>query len=116
MQITGENQESMRLLSGLEEGTFTANDAYTVASKRDPVLVYFIIRYLREKYPPNHPASAGVVARLVEFTSTYPAIVKLSQNGEKDPIREWFDDTYNMREFFAKPDELITMIIDKIES
>ena len=41
-------------------------------------------------------AAAGVVQRLIELTGTYDSIVKASKEGESDPMREWFDDSYSM--------------------
>jgi hypothetical protein len=113
--IDTEKREGLRLLSGLESGSMTIADAYTIADKRDPVVVYFVLRFLREKYPPSSAAGSGVTGRLVELTSTYDDLVKRSRQGERDSLREWFDDTYNLREFFDRPAELVDLIVDKIE-
>jgi hypothetical protein len=113
--VDQEKRESLRFLKGLENGNLTAADAYNIADKRDPVMVYFVMRYLREKYPASNPAAQGVTQRLLELTRTYDGIVKASKAGEKDSITEWFDDTYEMREFFDKPDELVDMLVEKIE-
>lgn len=115
MSIQMEVKESLRLLMGIENGTLTAADASNVAAGRDPVIVYFVLRYLREKYPPSSPTSQGVTTRLVELTGTYDQVIKASKKGEKDSIREWFDDTYAMREFFDKPEELVELLVEKIE-
>ncbi len=114
--IDQEVRESLRLLNGLEKGTLTAADAFNVADSRDPVIVYFVLRYLREKYPASSPASQGVTSRLVELTGTYDSVIKASKKGEKDSIREWFDDTFEIREFFDKPTELMELLVEKIES
>lgn len=110
-----EKRESLRLLKGVENGTMTTADAYNVADGRDPVIIYFVMRYLREKYPPSSPASQGVTSRLLELTSTYDSVIKASKKGEKDSITEWFDDTYNIRDYFDKPEELVDMLVEKIE-
>lgn len=110
-----EKRESLRFLTGVENGTLTAADAANVASKRDPVIVHFVLRYLREKYPASNPASQGVTQRLLELTSTYDGLVKAAKKGEKDSITEWFDDTYNIREYFDRPEELVDMLVEKIE-
>jgi hypothetical protein len=115
MSIDFEKREGLRLLSGLENGNLTSADAFNVADQRDPVIVYFILRYLREKYPATQPAGAGVARRLVELTTTYDGVVAKAKQGEKDSIREWFDDTYSLREFFDKPEELMDLIVEKIE-
>jgi hypothetical protein len=115
MSIDHGKREGVRLLSGIENGTLSTADAYNVAEKLDPVLVYFTLRYLREKYPASSPSAEGVSRRLVELTSTYDDLVKRSKEGEKDSLREWFDDTYNLREFFDKPEELVELLVEKIE-
>jgi hypothetical protein len=108
-------RDGLRILTGLENGTLSSSDVYNVIEKQDPLLVYFIIRYLREKYPPQQPTSQGVTQRLLELTSTYDSIAKDMKKAEKDSLREWFDDTYEMREFFSKPEAYVDMIVEKIE-
>ena len=115
MSFEQEKRESLRLLSGIENGTLTSADAFNVADKRDPVVVHLVLRYLREKYPAHEPSSAGVTRRLVELTSTYDKIVAKAKKGEKDSISQWFAENYNMREFFNTPEGLIDLIIEKIE-
>jgi hypothetical protein len=115
MDVNQEQRESLRLLKGLEDGDLPVKDCCEIAENRDAVLVSLIIRYLRRKYPSSHPDGAGVMSRLVELTSNYPAIVQKIKEGDEDPIREWFEETYEYREFFAKPEELIELVIDKIE-
>jgi hypothetical protein len=115
MSIELEKQEAGRLLLGLENGTMSSADAFNIADKRDPVLVYFVIRYLREKYPPTDPQSQGVIQRLVELTGTYDSIVKACKEGEADPMQEWFDDTYSMRDFFSDADNFVDVVVEKLE-
>lgn len=111
-----EKQESLRLLNGLESGSLSIADAYSIADKRDPLIVYYVLRYLREKYPASAPASSGVVGRIVELTKTYDKLVKKAKDGEHDSLREWFDDTYDLRSFFNNPEKLVDTLIEKIES
>ncbi len=113
--INNEKREGLRLLQGIENGNLSAADAFNIADKRDPVLVYFVMRYLREKYPAANGNSQGVITRLVEITSTYSDLVKKTKTAEKDPMREWFDDTYAMREFFGKEGEFVELIVEKLE-
>ena len=107
--------EATRMLDGVEAGNMPSADAFNIADKLDPTIVYFIIRFLREKYPPSDPAAQGVTERLVELSSTYDSIVKACKEGENDPVTEWFNDTYNMREWFDKPNEFVELIVEKIE-
>lgn len=112
-----ENQvdEVCYALDGIEGGSAQSADTYNRIKGFDPVIIYFFIRYLRDKYPPTHQASPGVVARVVELTSTYTDIVKKSQKGEKDLVSEWFNESYAMREFFNDKEKLFTLLMEKLE-
>ena len=113
--MESEKQESLRLLNGLESGSLSTADAYNIADKRDPLIVYYVLRYLREKYPSSAPASSGVVGRLLELTKTYDKLVKKAKDGENDSLREWFDDTYDLKAFFNQPEKLVETLMEKIE-
>ena len=115
MSFEQEKKDGLRLLSGLENGTLSTADAFNIADKRDPLLVYFVMRFLREKYPATNTASQGVLERLVALTATYSDLVKKTKAAESDPVREWFDDAYAMRQYFDKPEECVDMIVEKIE-
>lgn len=110
-----EIREGLRLLKGMEEGTLSAAEAYNVAGKQDPVMVYFVLRFLREKYPAGNPTSEGVIRRVLELTSTYPDIVKMSKKGEGDVITEWFNESYSMGEYYEEHESLISLLVEKIE-
>ncbi len=103
------------VLQALENGNSNASEIYKTASQLDPVSIHFIFRYMREKFSPDHPAAAGVQERMVNLTATYDDLVKMSKKGEKDPIREWFDDTYRIKEYLTRGDELLELIVEKIE-
>jgi len=110
-----ERSEALRLLTGLENGTMSASDAYNIAKNRDPILLYFVLRFLRENYPPSSPDSLGVMERLVELTGTYADIVDMIKEGEKDPMTEWFDDGYTAQQYRSQPDAYLDLIIEKLE-
>ena len=110
-----EIREGLRLLKGLEEGNLSASDAYNVAGKQDPVMIYFVLKFLREKYPAGNPTSEGVVRRMVELTSTYPDLVKMSKKGEADVIAEWFGESYALSEFYDDQEQFISLLVEKIE-
>lgn len=116
MPYTSIINEGIRLLEGLESGKLVTNDAFLIAEKLDPVLIFFIFRFLREKYKPGHPAADGVTSRLVELSQERPVVIKMCKEGEEDLINEWFNDTYDMREFLQTPEELIKLLVEKIES
>lgn len=116
MDQSPNTNDPLRLLIGLENGTLSMADAYDLAESCDPVVVFFVFKYLREKYHAQNPMSAGIISRLVDLTSNYPILIKKSQKGEVDIITEWFDDTHNIRDYFASPHDLMALIVEKIES
>ena len=107
---------ALRLLSGLEDGGMAASEAAVIAEDLDPVLVFFIVRFLRSAYPASSPAAQAVLERVVELTSAYPAIVGKSREGESDPVSHWFASEYTFGDFRGRGAELIEMIVDKPES
>ena len=110
-----EIREATRLLGGIESGTMSATDAFNIMNKQDPVLNYFIMRFLREKYPASNPSSEGVLSRIVEITSTYTDLVSKMKKAEMDSLRHWFDDTYEMRDFYSKQDQFVELLVEKVE-
>ena len=85
MSINHIIRDCLRFLEGVEEGTLSAADSYNIAKDLDPLLVYFVFRYLREKFPATNPNSSGVMGRLLEISSTYPDIVKAAKSGNTPP-------------------------------
>ncbi|MGE0171775.1 MAG: hypothetical protein AB7T49_03285 [Oligoflexales bacterium] len=116
MSFNEEKSNAKRALSGLENGSMPASDIYQLASKIDPVLVHWIFRFLREKYPVSNPASAGVLQRVLGLTTDYPDLVKKAKKGEADLITEWFNDSYSVRDYFRNGEELLDVIFDKMDS
>ena len=114
--FSGEKTEALRLLEGFEEGNLPIADLPAIAMELDPLLVYFVLRFVREKYPAGRPTSEGIVARLIEVTANYPDIVKIAKKGEEDSLVEWFDDAYELRDYFNNPQEFIDLIHEKMES
>ncbi len=96
-------RESLRWLDGLEAGTLPTNDLFILAEKLDPVLISLMIRYLRKKYPSAKPEAAGVLARMLELTSTYPQLVKKTREAEQDPVSEWFLEPIHLLSSIANP-------------
>ncbi|HKQ61742.1 MAG TPA: hypothetical protein VJS92_10645 [Candidatus Polarisedimenticolaceae bacterium] len=94
----------------------TAVEAETLAMELDPVLVYAIVRYLREIYPASVPAARAVLDRVVALTSSSPRIVAMVKEGEDDPVARWFTSEYFFRDFKGRGNELIERIVDKLDS
>ena len=114
--MTDEGRDAKRLLSGLENGTVTASDGAFIVESIDPVLVYLIVKYLREVYPASDPAATSVLERVVDLTSQSRVFVKKSKEGEQDPISRWFESEYVFRDYRGRGDEFIDLIVDKLES
>lgn len=109
-------RESVRWLEGLEDGNLAAQELFKIAEHLDPVIISLMIRYIRKKYPSGKPESGAVIGRLVELSSTYPQVVNSAKQAEQDPISEWFTETYSFGEFYQKPEEMVELIVDKLES
>ena len=114
--FSGERVDAKRFLEGVESGSLSAGNAFELTENMDEILTYFLIRFLREKYRPGTQGSEGVVQRLIELTGTYPSIVKACKDGEKDPMTEWFDDTYELRSWLGNADGYVDLIVDKLDS
>lgn len=105
----------LRFLDAVEAGNVDLRTAYELAMKFDPLLTYFLLRYLREKFPPRTGEKEGPAARLLEMISTYDSLKKAAQTPRDEPMVEWFNDTYEMRQFFGAREEFVSTIVDKIE-
>ncbi len=116
MSADTEKREAQRLLNGLENGGMSADDAGMIAERVDPVLVYSIVRYLRENYPASDPAATPVLERVVDLTTGNRKFIAQVKAGEEDSVSVWFADEYSFRDFRGKGAELIELIVDKLES
>ena len=94
----------------------TASEGALLAQDLDPVLVYVILRYLREVYPASNPAASAVLDRVVALTSSWPGIVAKSNEGEQDPVSTWFTTEYSFGDFRGRGSELLDLIVDKLET
>lgn len=115
MDPTTDKHQALRLLTGLENGGMSAADAFGLAERLDPVLVYLIVRYLRESYPASDPAAQSVLERVLALTSYDPAIVRKCRDGEKDSVSQWFAADHSFRSFRGRPSEFLDVIVEKLE-
>ena len=113
---TDEGRAAKRVLLALEQGGASIPDAAITTEDLDPVLVHAIISFLRETHPASNPVSSGVLARVVELTSASPRILKKHQEGGRDPIVEWFLSEHDYGDFFGRGNDLIDVLVDKLES
>lgn len=116
MTTSTDRNRALRLLRGLDEGGMDVSEGRALAEELDPVLVYAIVRFLRDVYPASDPAASPVLERVVQLTSAYPALVAKSREGEQDPVSRWFSSEYSFRDFRGRGTELIELIVDKLES
>ena len=116
MSTSTDRNRTLRLLRGLDEGGLDVSEARALAEELDPVLVYVVVRFLREVYPASDPAASPVLERVVQLTSAYPVLVANSREGEQDPVSEWFSSEYSFRDFRGRGAELIELIVEKLES
>jgi len=78
--------DAERLLRGLDDGKLTTSEGAMLAQDLDPVLVYVILRYLRETYPAIEPCcETRFSKRVVSLTSSWPGIVTKIQGRRTGP-------------------------------
>jgi hypothetical protein len=116
MNTTTDKSTAERLLTGLENGGMGTDAASVIAESLDPVLVYLIVRFLRESYPASDPAATAVLERVVALTSRDAALVKKCQDGEQDPVSQWFESEHSFGSFRGRGSELIELVVDKLET
>jgi hypothetical protein len=116
MTGTTDKNTAIRLLRGLENGGMSATDAGALGAELDPVLVYVIVRYLRDVYPASNPAANAVLDRVVAMTNAWPELVAKSKEGEGDVVSAWFESEYSFGDFRDRGEHLIELIVDKLES
>lgn len=113
MAYEPQQREALRLLEGIEQGTMTAWDSFRLIEAADPALVYLVIRWLRATYA-GHPASEGVIGRIVAICQEHPSTTRILQQGERDPIARWFEESYPYRDLDREA--FIAVVVDKLES
>ncbi len=112
MAFAQEQREALHLLQGIENGTLSTSQASHLVDEADPVLVYFIFTWLRKRYE-GHPASEGVLGRLLELTQGHSNVKNAMSEGAEDSIVAWFEDEYSYRDLSAA--EFIEIVVEKLE-
>lgn len=114
--MINEKDTANRLLAGLENGTLRPHEAAGLAENLDPVLICFIVRFLRECYPASDPVAPAVLERVVALMSASRDVVARIKEGEQDPITRWLVENHSFREYRGRGAELIALIVDKLET
>ncbi|MCP4224881.1 MAG: hypothetical protein GY773_16210 [Actinomycetia bacterium] len=114
MAFDYEKREALRLLKGIEDGGHKPFQLAELVKAADPTLVFLVFGWFRAWYPSSDPAADGVLGRLAEVCTRYPAAARRAKAGEGDPIVEWFLDEHSYRELRAN--EFIELVVEKLES
>ncbi len=113
MSFEHEKQSALRILEGIELGTMNAGESYNELRDAEPVLVYFIFKWLRKRYR-DHEAASGVLGRLAAVCNEHRDITRRAKEGEDDPLVGWFEGTYKYKDLSGS--EFIDVVVDKLES
>jgi len=113
MSFAHEKRLAARMLEVLEDGTLPIPEIRSLFEEADPVLVHVIFAWLRARYHAGHPASAGVLGRIVALCSASPTVARKARSAESDPIVEWFEESWDYRE--VSREDLISEIVEKLE-
>lgn len=113
MAFEQQQREALHLLQGIENGMLRVSEASHLVDEADPVLVYLMFTWLRSRYGADHPASEGVIGRLVELTEGHGSAKAKMREGKSDPIVKWFETEHAYRDFNAS--EFIALVVEKLE-
>ena len=113
MSFEHEKQSALRILEGIELGTMTSDESYGYLRDSEPVLVYFIFKWLRKRYR-DHEAASGVLGRLADICNTHRSITRKAKEGEEDPVVGWFEGPYRYKDLTGS--EFIDIVVEKLES
>ena len=94
------------------EGRHPLDQAVSLIEDLDPLLIYFMMRFMREN---KKVCGDGTRSRLVQFIRDYPHLTNRLKNVPKDSMIEWFDDNFSIQNF-ASSSEFIHLIVEKMES
>jgi len=112
MAFEQEQRAALRILEGIEEGTMSSADSFTLVDEADPALVYLIFTWIRHRYA-EHVNSDAVIGRLVAISDRYPSVKTKMKEGQADPVVEWFEDAYSYKSLGSN--EFIALIVEKLE-
>lgn len=113
MAFEHEQAHALRIIEGIEQGTMSASESYSLLRDADPTLVHFIMKWLRKRYHRDQPAAEAVIGRVIELCSLHPDILARAKEGQDDPVVSWFEDAYSYRKLEAA--EFVALIIEKLE-
>jgi hypothetical protein len=115
MSTYTDRRDAYRLLSGLENGNVPAADLTILVEQLDPVLIYLIFSYLRAVHPASDPAASAILERVVHLTSRANDVVRKNREGGQDVVSRWFESEHTYRDFKGRGQEMVDLIVDKLE-
>lgn len=113
MEFEAEKLEALTILLGIVNGTMTTQECFELLDPADPVLVYFILKYIKKHYHRDHDDYDIVRARLRELKNTYRSLTRKAKTGEEDAVVEWFEGSHRYDEL--APEVFVDLIVDKLE-
>lgn len=113
MAFEDEKREALTMLQGIELGLMTPDQSYALLEQADPVLVHFIVKWIKKHYHRDNEMSDEVRPRLAEVLNSYRSITRMAKAGESDPIVDWFEGSYKYRDLSAE--EFIDVVVEKLE-
>ena len=114
MSFVHEKRSAARLLDAFENATLPIDEMVRLTAEADPAWVYLMFGWLRGRYRSGHPASDGVLGRILAVCTNSPKVARMVRSGETDPISEWFEETYEYRDFDREG--FIDVVVEKLES
>jgi hypothetical protein len=112
MAFEHQKAAALRILEGIEEGTMSTADSYSLVEDADPALIYLIFTWIRKRYA-DIPNADAVRARLVAVMEKDPSIPRKLKEGQADPVVEWFEEEYAYRDYGSH--DFIDLIVEKLE-
>lgn len=113
MAFEHETRIYAHLLAALEDGVLSTSDTRMKYEEADPAMVALYFGWLRAHYHPGHSAAEGVLGRIVDLCNASPKVARMAREGAKDPIVEWFEDTYDYRDLDRQ--EFVATVVEKLE-
>lgn len=113
MSFDHEKRVAAHLLQTLEDGTMPPEDIAPRLEEADPALVYLIFAWLRAHYGAGHPASDGVLGRVVAVCQQSRKVASMAREGEADTIVAWFEETHEYGDLDRR--DFIDLIVEKLE-
>ncbi len=112
-EFSEEKQHAFGILLGIAQASATADETFALLKDAEPVLVYFLFRWLKKYYHKDHDDYEFVKANLSDVRNSHRQLTRMAKDGEEDPLVEWFEGNYKYREMTAF--EFIDLIIEKLE-